>query len=105
MTSYLSIIVLLLLTMQCKNYSNGNLKLSSVICIATYDESDKETLREKCPNTEFFLIRIYPHSDWIRRETLRIQSECWKIRTRKAPYLDTFHAVERTVNRKIYLNH
>ena len=23
-------------------------------------------LREKCPNTEFFLVRIFPHSDWIR---------------------------------------
>ena len=21
------------------------------------------TLREKCPNTEFFLVRIFPHSD------------------------------------------
>ena len=27
------------------------------------------TLREKCPNTEFFLVRIFPHSDWIRRDT------------------------------------
>ena len=25
-------------------------------------------LREKCPNTEFFLVRICPHSDWIRRD-------------------------------------
>ena len=33
------------------------------------------TLREKCPNTEFFLVRIFPHPDW------------------KTPYLDTFHAV------------
>ena len=22
-----------------------------------------------CPNTEFFLVRIFPHSDWIRRDT------------------------------------
>ena len=36
-------------------------------------------LREKCPDTEFFLVRIFPHSDWIR--------------IRKTPYLDTFHAV------------
>ena len=28
-----------------------------------------ETIREKCPNTEFFLVRIFPHSDWIRRFT------------------------------------
>ena len=26
-------------------------------------------LREKCPNTEFFLVRVFPHSDWIRRDT------------------------------------
>ena len=31
----------------------------------------------KCPNTEFFLVRI--------------QSECGKMPTRKSPYLDTFH--------------
>ena len=24
------------------------------------------SLREKCPNTEFILVRIFPHSDWIR---------------------------------------
>ena len=26
-------------------------------------ESATETLREKYPNTEFFLVRIFPHSD------------------------------------------
>ena len=43
----------------------------------------------------FFLDRIFPHSDWIRRftEYIHIQSKCGKIRTRKTPYLDTFHAV------------
>ena len=39
----------------------------------------------KFPNTEFFLVRIFLYSDWIRKFTvnLRIQSECKKIRTRK----------------------
>ena len=27
-------------------------------------------LREKCPNTELFLVRIFPHLDCIRRDTL-----------------------------------
>ena len=27
------------------------------------------TLREKCPNTELFLIHIFPHSDWMGRDT------------------------------------
>ena len=37
-----------------------------------------------------FLVRIFPHSDWIRRDT---QSERGKIRTRKSSNTDTFHAV------------
>ena len=28
-----------------------------------------KSLREKCPNTEFFLVRIFPHSDRIRKGT------------------------------------
>ena len=36
------------------------------------------TLREKCSNTEFFMVRVFPHS-----ENLCIQSECRKIRIRK----------------------
>ena len=28
----------------------------------------KSSQREKCPNTELFLVRIFPHSDWIRRD-------------------------------------
>ena len=26
-------------------------------------------LRQKCPNTGIFLVRNFPHSDWIRRDT------------------------------------
>ena len=37
-----------------------------------------KVLREKYPNTEFFLVRIFLYSDWIR-----IQSEYKKIRTKK----------------------
>ena len=33
-------------------------------------------LCEKCPNTEFFLVRIFPYSD-----------------QKNTPYLDAFHAV------------
>ena len=38
-------------------------------------------LREKCPNTELFLVRIFLYFDW--RVNLRIQSEYRKIGTRK----------------------
>ena len=38
----------------------------------------------KCPNTEFFLVRIFLYSDWTRiLVNLRIQSEYRKIRTWK----------------------
>ena len=40
------------------------------------------SLREKCPNKEFFLVLIF-----------RIQSKCGKYGPEKTPYLDTFHAV------------
>ena len=42
------------------------------------------------------LVRIFPHSDWMRWDTvvsLCIQSERGKIRTRISPNTDTFHAV------------
>ena len=53
-------------------------------------------LREKCPNKEFFLVRIFPHSDWTRRDTeyLSVFSpNAGKYEPEKTPYLDTFHAV------------
>ena len=37
-----------------------------------------------------FLVRIFPYSDWKRKDT---QSECGKIRTRKALNTISFHAV------------
>ena len=65
------------------------------------------TLREKCPNTELFLVRIFPHSDWIRRGTKYLSvfsPNAGKYGPQISPYLDTFHAVliwslQVTVNR------
>ena len=48
------------------------------------------SLRKKCPNTEFFLVRISLYSDWIGR----------KYGPEKTPYLDTFHGV--CVSKNIY---
>ena len=53
-------------------------------------------LREKCPNTEFFLVCIFPHSDWIRRVNPYLSGfspNAGKYGSEKTPYLDTFHAV------------
>ena len=32
-------------------------------------KSIEQSLREKCPNTEFSLVRVFLYSDWIRRFT------------------------------------
>ena len=56
-------------------------------------------LCEKCPNAEFFLVRIFPHSDWIRRdmEYFSVFSpNAGKYGPDKTPYLDTSHAVVAT---------
>ena len=56
----------------------------------------KLSLHEKCPYLEFFwsvLSRIRTEYGKILRIPLRIQSECGKIRSRKTPNTDTFHAV------------
>ena len=38
------------------------------------DKNMKNPLREKCPNTGFFLVRVFPHSDWIRRDSISLYS-------------------------------
>ena len=58
------------------------------------------TLREKCPNTEFFLARIFPYLDRIERFTPWISvfsRNTGKYGPEKTPYLNTFHAVLSTL--------
>ena len=69
--------------------NNSDIKL----CEGSVDES----LREKCPKAEFFLVRIFPHSDWIRRFTPLISvfsPNAGKYGPEKTPYFNTFHVVE-----------
>ena len=58
--------------------------------------NEEGALREKCPNTEFLLVRIFPHSDWIRRDTPYLsvfRPNAGKCGPEKTPYLETFRAV------------
>ena len=50
----------------------------------------------KAPVFGFILVRIFTHSDWIRKGTsyFDIQSECGKLWTRITPNTDTFYAVQ-----------
>ena len=52
------------------------------------------TQRENCPDMEFFLVRIFPHLDWIQSG-----KNAGKYGPGKTPYLDTFHAVIIDFNR------
>ena len=78
-------------------------------------------LREKCPNTEFFLVHIFPHSDvfspnagkygpektpYLERYevSLRIQSDCGKIRTRKNSVFGHFSHSVRLIQESPGLN-
>ena len=54
-------------------------------------EEQLSALRKKCPNTEFSWS-IFSRIRTEYEVSLRIQSECVKIPTRKTPYLDTFYA-------------
>ena len=47
------------------------------------------TLLEKCPNTEVFLVRIFPHSDYLSI----FSPNAGIYGPGKTPYLDTFHTV------------
>ena len=52
--------------------------------------------RERCPNTELFLVLIFPHSDWIKKDTPYLsvfRPNAGKYRPEKNSDLDTFHAV------------
>ena len=58
-------------------------------------------LREKCPDTEFYLVRIFPHSDWIRRDAEYLcvfSPNAGKYGPQKTPHLDIFYAVFNKAN-------
>ena len=52
------------------------------------------SLRRNCPYLELFWSTFFHiWTEYGDSVSLRIQSECWKMRTRKTPNIDTFHAV------------
>ena len=62
--------------------------------LLTVSQELKKPLREKFPNTEFFLVPIFSHLNWIWRDTeyLSVFSpNAGKYGPDKTPYLDTFY--------------
>ena len=57
---------------------------------------DSSALHEKCPNKEFFLVRIFPYLDWIPGFVKLISvfsPNAGKYGPKKTLYLETFHTV------------
>ena len=82
------------LKMKILNVFKGNKKWDEHLKIIS-------PLREKCPNTELFLVRIFTHSDWIRRDTkyLSVFSlNAGKYEPEITPYLETFSRSAQGVN-------
>ena len=82
-----------------------NISQSTLYCIWTSLTVLKRvkvtSLREKCPNTEYFLLRIFSHSDWIWRDTKYLSvfsPNAGKYGPENTPYLDTFHTALVWVN-------
>ena len=77
------IFVLITVLISVGDISNGNYLYTQPLC-------------ENCPNTYFFLVRIFPHLEWIRRDAENLSifsSNVGKYGPEKTAYLDTFHAV------------
>ena len=80
-------------TIKCFDW---NLEKQSCI-LNSVSDFGRATLREKCPNTELFLVHIFLYSDWIRRfmEYISVFSpNTGKYGPEVTPYFDTFHAVQ-----------
>ena len=68
---------------QEESFLNWFFKCALSISNLTTLKSTKLSLREKCPNTEFFLVRIFLYSVRVQENTDQ----------KKNPYLDTFCVV------------
>ena len=64
---------------------------------------EKKLLIKESHCIRSFLVRISPHSDWIRGEvSFRIQSKYGKIRTRKTLSKDTFQALSNSISDQFF---
>ena len=72
------------------------LKIDTACGRSIVDWQVSTPLRKKCPNTEIFLVRIFSHSEWIRRDTSYLSvfsPNAGKYGPEKTPHLDTFQKV------------
>ena len=81
-------------------YADSLWKYSFVFLITSlHTNTHTNALRGKCPNTELFLVGIFPHLDWILRDTKYLSvfsPNTGKYGPQRTPYLHIFHAVTHT---------
>ena len=58
-----------------------NKTLSKVIMIRTNRSNENKTLTQKCPNTEFFLVRIFMYSVRVQENTDQRKVRIWTLFT------------------------
>ena len=91
-----------------KNYNSFKKRIHRWIrlLVETYTDNPKKlkilekTLREMCPYTELFLVRIFLYSDWIRWFNYCIQYEYRKIRTRNYSVFGHFSSSGKSMSSK-----
>ena len=61
-------------------YKNKALKTNWTISVTLFCSSlISNSLREKCPNTEFYLVLIFLYSDWIQENTDQKKLHIWTL--------------------------
>ena len=81
---------------------------SNVLILHLSWNDSRNSLREKCPNTELFLVHIFLHSDWIWRDTTYLcvfSPNTGKYGPEITLYLDTFHVVTANYHRNSLVQH
>ena len=77
-----------------RKHSLKNLSLSYIFLTVTIFQCCDHCV--KCPDTEFFQVRVFPHPEWIRTDTSYLfvfSPNAGKYGPEKALHLDTFHVV------------
>ena len=73
------------LTACCFWFPHGYIQIDAVN--SNSQRKQRQALREKCPNTESFQVRIFLCSDWIQENTDQKKLRIWPLFTQCLPLL------------------
>ena len=84
-----------------KDVEKQNFQAAEKVLVGVWNDSMIETLREKCPITEFFLVRIFLYSVWIQENTNQKNLHAVKVITKLQITSSTGTAKTTDCDRKI----